>query len=290
MGVLAVAPEPRYIAAFQAGLRDNGYVDGQNVIIEFRYSQGRGEPFPSLAAELVDLRVDVIVAVTTPAARAAKGATTTIPIVFVAVGDPVASGVVASLARPGGNATGLSFFAEEAVGKQLEFIKQAVPRTSRVTMLWDQTASAMLDETERAARLLSLRLEFVEVKASDDFSTAFATVIKQQPDALVILPSALTFILAKRIVEFAASRHLPTIYPFREAVEGGGLMCYATLQPDLFKRAAGYVAKIFNGAKPADLPVERPTKFELVINLKTAKALGLTIPQSLLLRADQVIE
>src|SRR5262245_18059804 len=240
MGVLAVAPVPHYIAAFQAGLRDNGYVDGQNVLVEFRYSQGRDEHLSSLAADLVESRVDVIVAVTTPAARVAKGATTTIPIVFVAVGDPVASGVVASHARPGGYATGLSFFAEEAIGKQLEFIKQAVPRTSRVTVLWDQTASAMLSEAQRAARLLALRLEFVEVRAPDDLSTALATVIKQSPDAFVILPSALTFIHTKRIVEFAASRHLPTIYPFREAVEGGGLMCYATLQPDLFKRAAGY--------------------------------------------------
>ena len=282
--------------AFRQGLRDLGYVDGRNVVIEYRDAEGKFERLPTLAAELVALKVDVIVAGGTPAALAAKQATGTLPIVFAGPGDPVTSGLVTSLARPGGNVTGLSSFAPELVGKCLEQLKQAVPGVGRVAALWqpgglgERTDKDVLKEAEAAARALGVRLQFVEARGPEDFDRAFSEMTKARAGALTVLPGSMFVNERRRLVDLAAKNRLPAVYPWREGVADGGLMSYGPDLADLFRRAATYVDKILRGAKPGDLPVEQPTKFELVINLKTAKALGLTIPQSLLLRADQVIE
>jgi len=282
--------------AFRQGLRDLGYVDGRNVVIEYRDAEGKFERLPTLAAELVALKVDVIVAGGTPAALAAKQATGTLPIVFAGPGDPVTSGLVTSLARPGGNVTGLSSFAPELVGKCLEQLKQAVPGVGRVAALWqpgglgERTDKDVLKEAEAAARALGVRLQFVEARGPEDFDRAFSEMTKARAGALTVLPGSMFVNERRRLVDLAAKNRLPAVYPWREGVADGGLMSYGPDLADLFRRAATYVDKILKGAKPADLPVEQPTKFEFVINLKTAKALGLTIPQTLLLRADQVIE
>ena len=291
---LAAAPHLR--EAFLQGLRDLGYVEGRNVVIEYRDAEGTLERLPALAAELVSLKVDVIVAAVTAAALAAKQATRTIPIIFPAVSDPVATGLVASLARPGENATGLSFFAPELVGKSMDPLKEAVPGVSRIAVLWQPPAlaehqgKALLKAAEVAARTFRVRLQVVEARGPDDFERAFSEMTGARADALIVLTSA-TFVEARRrLVDLAAKSRLPAMYPLREFVDAGGLMSYGPNILDQFRRAATYVDKILKGAKPADLPVEQPTKFELVINLKTAKALGLTIPASVLVRADQVIE
>ena len=282
--------------AFVQGLRDLGYVEGRNVVIEYRSAEGKLEQLPALATELVGLRVDVIVAQSTVAALAAKHATRDIPIVFGAVSDPVATGLVATFARPGGNVTGSSFFAPELVGKSMELLKQVVPGVTRVAVLWQPPAfaeaqgKALLTVAEAAAQTLRVRLQVVEAGGPDDFDRAFSEMTRGRAEALAVLTSA-TFPMGRRhLLDLAAKSRRPVIYPFREDVEAGGLMSYGPNVSDLFRRAATYVDKILKGAKPADLPVEQPTKFELVINLKTAKALGLTIPPSLLARADQVIE
>jgi len=286
----------RLIEPFRQGLRDFGYVEGRSVVLEFRNAEGKRERFPMLAAELVALKVDVIVATGTPAALAAKQATATIPIVFLAVSDPVESGLVTSLARPGGNVTGLSNVAPQLVGKGLELLKQTVPGVSRVAVLWESGATgeradrATLAEAEVAGRALGVQLQFVEVRGPADFDRAFSDMTKRRAGALTVFPGAMLFGERKQLTELAAKNRLATVYPWREYVDAGGLMSYGPDLADSYRRAAGYVAKILKGAKPADLPVEQPTKFELVINLKTAKALGLTIPPSLLARADQVIE
>ena len=265
-------------------------------MIEYRDAEGKLERLPALAAELVALKVDVIVAAGTPAALAAKQATRTLPIVFAAAADPVASGLVTSLARPGGNVTGLSILAPELVGKCLEQLKQAVPGVSRVAVLWqpgglgERTEKDMLKGAEVAARALGVRLQFVEARGPADFDRAFSDMTRARAGALTVLASAMFFSERRRLVDLAAKNRLPAVYPLREFVDAGGLMSYGPNLADLFRRAATYVDKILKGAKPGDLPVEQPTKFELVINLKTAKALGLTIPPSLLQRADQVIE
>ena len=290
----SISATPRNREAFRQGLRELGWVEGQNIVIEYRYAEL--DRLPSLAAELVSLKVDVIMTQTTIAALAAKQATRSIPIVFGAVSDPVATGLVASFARPGENVTGSSFFAPELVGKSMELLKEAVPGVNPVAILWQPTAfaapqgKALLKAAEVAAQTLGVRLQVVEARGPDDFERAFTEMTRARANALVVLTSA-TFPVARRsLVELAAMTRLPAIYPFREDVEAGGLMSYGPSVSDLFRRAATYVDKILKGTKPADLPVEQPTKFELVINLKTAKALGLTIPQTLLLRADQVIE
>ena len=265
-------------------------------MIEYRYAEGKLERFPALAAELVALKVEVIVAPPTPAAQAAKQATKTIPIVFAGVGDPVTSGLVTSLARPGGNVTGLSGLSPELVGKCLEQLKQAVPGVSRVAVLWhpggqgERTERDMLKEAEVAARALGMRLQIVEARGTADFDRAFSDMTTARADALTVLPSNMFNNERRRLADLAAKNRLPAVYQFREYVDAGGLMAYGANLADLNRRAATYVDKILKGAKPADLPVEQPTKFELVINLKTAKALGLTIPQSVLLRADEVIQ
>ena len=287
---------PHLLEAFRQGLRDLGYTEGRNVVIEYRYSAGKSEQLPALAAELVALKVDVIVAANTPAALAAKRATRTIPIVCPAFPDPVATGLVTSFARPGGNVTGLSFFGPELVGKRMELLKQAMPGISRVAVLLVPTdvaegqGEATLKAAEVAARRLGVRLQIVEARGPGDIDRAFSDMTKERADALTLLGGRMLFEERGRVVKLAAKKRLPAVYGLKEYVDVGGLMAYGPNVQDLFRRAATYVDKILRGAKPADLPVEQPTKFELVINLKTAKALGLTIPPSLLARADQVIE
>ena len=282
--------------AFRQGLRDLGYVEGRNLVIEYRDAEGKADRLPALAAELVALKVDVIVAAGPPAALAAKQATRTLPIVFASSGDPVTSGLVTSLARPGGNVTGLSAVAPELVGKCLEQLKQAVPGVSRVAVLWqpgglgERTDKYILKEAEVAARALGVRLQFVEARGPADFDRAFSDMTRARAGALTVLSTPMFVSERRRLVDLAAKNRLPAVYPWREFVDAGGLMSYGPNLADMFRRAATYVDKILKGAKPADLPVEQPTKFELVINLKTAKALGLTIPPSLLGRADEVIQ
>ncbi len=284
----------RNLEAFRQGLSERGWAKGQNIVIEYRYAEGRVERFPSLAAELVSLKVDVIVVVSTPGARAAKEATTTIPIVMAYVFDPVGLGVVASLARPGGNVTGVAFVAgPEIAGKYLELLKEIVPKLSRVAVLSNPDSPAspfLLRETQAAAQVLAVKPQLLEVRSPNELEGAFAAMSRERADALLVLPHPFNFYHAKQIADLAAKSRLPAVYPFRESVEAGGLMAYAADAPDMFRRAATYVDKILKGAKPADLPVEQPTRFELVVNLKTAKALHLTIPRALLLRADQVVE
>jgi len=298
IGFLAgsLAANPHLPEAFRHGLRDLGYVEGRNVVIEYRDTEGKFERLPALAAELVALKVDVIVAVVTLEALAAKQATRTLPIVVAAAADAVGSGLVTSLARPGGNVTGLSILAPELVGKRLEHLKQAVPGVSRVAVLWhpgalgERTEKDMLKGAEVAARALGVRLQVVEARGPEDFDRAFSDMTRARAGALTVSPSPMFGSERRRLVALAAKNRLPAVYTLREYVDAGGLMAYGANGADLFRRAATYVDKILKGAKPADLPVEQPTKFELVINLKTAKALGLTIPQSILVRADEIIQ
>jgi putative ABC transport system substrate-binding protein len=287
---------PHLREAFLQGLRDLGYVEGRNVVIEYRDTEGKSERLPALAAELVALKVDVIVVGGTPQALTAKQATRTLPIVFVGASDPVRSGLVTSLARPGGNVTGLSALGPELVGKRLELLKQAVPGVDRVAVLWqpgalgERTEKDRLKEAEVAARALGVRLQFVEARGPADFDRAFSDMTGARAGALIVLGSPMFFIERRRLVDLAAKHRLPALHATRENVDGGGLMFYGYNLADSFRRAATYVDKILKGAKPGDLPVEQPTKFELVINLKTARTLGLTIPPSVLSRADQIIE
>jgi ABC-type uncharacterized transport system substrate-binding protein len=292
-----LAANPHMLEPFLQGLRDLGYVEGRNVVIEYRDAKGKYERLPALAAELVALKVDVIVVGGgTPGALAAKQATKTIPIVFSAAADPVGSGLVTSLARPGGNVTGLSSLAPDLVGKCLELLKQAVPGVSRVAALWEpgvlpeRTEKDMLKAADVAARALGVRLQVVEVRGPADFDRAFSDMTRARAGALAVFGGSVIFIERRRFVDLAAKHRLPAVYFSREFVDAGGLMAYGPDLADLLRRAATYVDKILKGAKPGDLPVEQPTKFELVINLKTAKALGLTIPPSLLGRADEVIQ
>jgi putative ABC transport system substrate-binding protein len=282
------------VEAFRQGLRELGYVEGRSILIEYRWADGRFDRLPALAADLARLAVDVIVASNTPAALAARNATGTIPIILVTSGDPVGSGLVASLARPGGNVTGLSQFSTLAMsGKQLELLKQAFPTVSHVAVLANPAnppTAGLLTETELAARPLGLRLRVVQVREPKEFDDAFAMMKNERVPALLVIPDPLVNDHRGRIVAFAATNRLPAIYPYRTFVDAGGLMSYGVDLSDLSRRAATYVDRILKGAKPAELPIEQPTKFELVINMKTAKALGLTIPPSLLQRADQVIE
>ncbi len=299
IGYLANNPasNPHLLDAFRRGLRDLGYVEGRNVVIEIRSAEGKPERFPALAAELVALKVDVIVTGGgTLSALAAKQATRTLPIVFTADADPVMSGLVTSLSRPGGNVTGLSVLEPELVGKGLEQLTQAVSGVSRVAVLWqpggwgEATEKDMLKGADVAARTLGVRLQFVEARGPADFDRAFSDMTRARAGALTLLTNTMFFIERRRLVDLAAKNRLPAVYGLREFVDAGGLMAYGPNAADLFRRAATYVDKILKGAKPGDLPVEQPTKFELVINLKTAKAFGLTIPQSVLGRADEVIQ
>jgi putative tryptophan/tyrosine transport system substrate-binding protein len=270
-----------------------GWIEGKNIVFERRYAENRVERLPELAAELVRLNVDVIVGLGTLAPLAAKGATTTIPIVMTAAGDPLGSGLVASLARPGGNVTGMSLMAPDLGGKRLELLKELLPRLARVAVLWNAAnpyPALVFKETQAAGRTLGIEVQSLEVRDPRDFDGAFEALRRQRPDALITVEDPLTFNYMKLIADFAAGQRLPTLHGFREDVAAGALMSYGANLADLFRRAAGYVDKILRGAKPADLPVQQPTKFDLVINLTTAKALGLEVPPTLLARADEVIE
>jgi len=298
VGYLSVAlgANPERLESFRQGLRDLGYVENRNVVIESRSADRHLERLDDLAAELVRLKVDVLVTDSTPPTLAAKKATRTIPIVFAATADAVGSGIVTTLARPGGNLTGLSFLAPELVGKCLEQLKEAVPRITRVAVLWEpgglgeSTQRDMLQQAEVAARALRLQLQLVEARAPGDFDKAFAQMIAGRAGAMTVLTSVMLFVEQKRLVDLAARNRLPAVYPWREPVDAGGFLSYGPNLNDLYRRAAYFVDKILKGARPGDLPVEQPTKFELVINLRTAKALGLDIPRSIRLRADQVIQ
>jgi putative tryptophan/tyrosine transport system substrate-binding protein len=295
IGVLEMRPRAlnANFDAFRQGLREFGYVEGQNFVIEYRSADGRPERFPGLATELVDLKVDLIVTRGTPAALAAEKATESIPIVMATSADPTRFGIVSSLARPGGNVTGLSTVAVELAGKRLELLKEAIPRIARIALIANMSSPAsgsQWRQMEAAARSLGFAPQLLDVRAPEDFARAFDIAIKQRADAVQVANDTLTQTNFRRIVDLSAKHRLPSMFASREFVDAGGLMAYGPNFTDLYRRAATYVDKILKGAKPADLPVEQPTKFELVINLKTAKALGLTIPQTLLLRADQVIE
>ena len=282
-----------FVEAFLEGMRALGYVEGQHFVLEYRAAAGHYERLPALAAELVQLQPEVIVTQGTPAALAAKDATTTIPIVMVGVGDPVASGLVASLARPGGNLTGLSVVVPELVGKQLEFLTDVLPTVSRVAVLWNPTNPGLAIQmrvAEAAAQRLGVQLYRVEARSPEALDSAFAAMTSAHAGALLVLVDNIFFEHRSRLAALAAISHLPTMHQDRAFVEAGGLISYAASPPDGWRHGATYVDKILKGAKPADLPVEQPTKFELVINLKTAKALGITMPPSLLLLADEVIQ
>ena len=279
--------------AFVEGLRERGYIEGQNLVIEFRYTEGQDERAPSLAAELVSLKPDLIVAHGTAQVRAVKQATGTIPIVMVGVIDPVGRGLVASLAHPGGNVTGLSDTAGlEIAGKRLQLLKEAVPKVSRVAVLYYSGVSLtpLREPFQAAARALDVTYELYGVRDPEEFEGAFTAMTKERAEALQVGPHPFWTGHVQRIVDLAAKSRLPAMYPGREFVEAGGLMAYQSNRPDIFRRIGFYVDKIFKGANPGDLPVEQPTRFELIINLKTAKALGLSIPPSLLMRAEEVIE
>jgi putative ABC transport system substrate-binding protein len=282
-----------FVEAFQQGLRSVGYSEGKNLVIEYRYAEGKLERLAELTAELVRIGVDVIVVSGARAIGEAKKATKTIPIVMTTIEDPVAMGIVASLARPGENITGLTNLAPELSGKRLDLLKEAFPKISRVAVLWPPGAAGAVvtfKETEVAARTLGIQLQSLEVRSPEDFEGAFRAATTGRARALLVLQSALTNAHRKLITDLAVKNRLPAMYTQKEYVESGGLMSYGVDARDLYRRAAVYVDKILKGAKPADLPVEQPTKFEFVINLKTAKQIGLTIPPNVLARADKVIK
>ena len=279
--------------AFMQGLRDLGYAEGENMVIEYRWADGKLDRLPGFVADLVHAKVDVIVSSATPAIRFAKEQTSTIPIVMAGVTDPVGVGFVSSLARPGGNITGLTHLAPDLSGKRLELLKEVVPRLQRVAVLWNPNQPgqpAAFKETQVAAQAMKVTLISMEARNRQEIERALSGMGKEHPQALFELPDPLTFFNRELITEFAAKYKLPAMYGFREYVDAGGLISYGTSFPDLFRRAATYVDKILKGTKPAELPVEQPMKFELVINLKTAKQIGLTIPPNVLARADKVIK
>ena len=281
------------LPALIESLRQLGWIEGKTIVIEYRYAENRNDRLPELAAELVRLKVDVIAAAGTLAALAAKHATATIPIVMTSAGDPIENGLVASLAQPGGNVTGLSLMMADVSGKRLELLKELVPGLSRVAVLWNSTnpyPTTVFKETRDAARTLKVEVQSLEVKGPADFATVFELARQRRPDALFTIDDPLTLSQLHQILDFAAANRLPASYGIHEFAAAGGLMAYGASIPDLYRRAATFVDKILHGAKPRELPVEQPTKFELVVNLKTAKALGLTVPQTLLVAADEVIE
>jgi len=284
---------PHLLGAFSHGLREHGYMEGKNVLLELRYGEARAERLPGLAAELVRLKVDVIVAIPNPSIEAVRKATQTIPIVMPIGSDPVGVGFVASLARPGGNITGLSAYSPELNGKRLEIFKETVPKLSQVALLMSPNVRGNaidLKDTESAARSLHIRTESLKVESLSDLGGVFKTMTKERFDAFVVFPGQPTlFAHRKQVVELAAKSRLPGMYPLADYVETGGLISYGVNNREMFRRAAAYVDKILKGANPAELPIEQPTKFELVINLKTAKQIGLTIPPNVLARADRVI-
>jgi len=293
LGAASASSYAPFVEAFRQGMHDRGYVEGKNVAVEYRWAEGKYDRLPDLAAELVRLKVDVIVTHGTPGTLAAKQATAPIPIVMTVVGDPVGSGLVASLARPGGNITGTSIFAPELGPKRLELLKEALPRVSRVAVLWNADNpinGPTVKSIEKLAQTLKTQLQEVQVREPSEFDKAFSSMVAKRADALLVLEDAMLNDQAKQIADRAAKSRLPTVFGFGGAVDVGGLMAYEASWPDLWRRSATFVDKIFKGAKPAELPVEQASKFQLVINLKTAKQIGVTIPQSFLFRADKVIK
>jgi ABC-type uncharacterized transport system substrate-binding protein len=294
IGVLSFRSVPGPLEeAFREGLRERGYVEGQNVAIEWRFADGRDDRFPELAAELVRLGADVIVSMSSTATRAAQQATATIPIVMAHGGDPVGAGLVASFARPGANVTGVSSIAQQLAGKRLELVKEAFPSASRMAVLWNPTNPAKppeWGETQRAAATLGVQLVSAEVRSADDFDAAFQAVAASRADSLLVFQESLTIAHRPRIAAFALQQRLPSMSEDPAFPVAGGLMAYGSNDVDLRRLAATYVDKILKGAKPADLPIEQPTRFVFAINLKTAQALGLTVPQSLLVQATELIQ
>ncbi|HEV8311397.1 MAG TPA: ABC transporter substrate-binding protein [Methylomirabilota bacterium] len=293
LGNSTAALETNLVEPFRKGLRDLGYIEGANSQIEYRWAAGQYERFPALIAELIALKVDVIVTAGTPAALAVKKATTSIPLVMVAVGDPVGTSLAASLSRPGGNATGLSSIAPDMEGKRLELLREVLPKVSHIAVLWNPANLFHVGSSKQArdaAQAMRIKLQFFAARSTEELADAFAAIVKDRPQALVVFADRVFLHNRTRIVDFALASHLPTAVTHQELVDTGGLMSFGANYPDMHRRAAIYVDKILKGAKPGDLPIEQPTRFELVINLKTAKALGLTIPASVLLRADRVVE
>ena len=294
IGILEPIPAAQNAANLEAlrrGLRDHGYVEGRNLVIEYRSADGRAERFPELVSELIALKMDLIVTRGTPAARAAKNATETIPVIMATMGDP--SAIVATFAHPGGNITGVTTFSTELSAKRVEILKELVPSLSRVGLLHNMGNPAVppeWEETQRAARLLGLQAELLDVRSQADLARAFQLAIQQDVHGLVIGADGLIQLHQQPILEFVARNRLPAVYPARDYVSAGGLIAYGVNYPDLYYRFASLVDKIFKGTKPSEIPVEQPTRFEMVINLKTAQTLGLTVPESLIARADEVIE
>ena len=302
VGVLFIGGRNQpHLESFKQGLKERGYTEGKNILLDYRYAEGNVDRLPSLAAELVQLKVDVIVTTSGNSARAATRVTRTIPIVLTTGADPVKSGLAESLAKPGGNVTGLSVIEEDLSGKRVEILKETFPKMTRMAYLWNPLAVSYSEagapsgnpsyvQAKKAAETLGVQLLSYKIRTLAEIEKAFADMLKVRPHALLVLQSPVMTLNSKRIVDLALEQQLPGMYPSNQFAQEGGLMAYGPLIGDLYRRAADYVDKILKGAKPADLPVEQPTKFELVINMKTAKALGLTIPPSLLVRADQVVE
>jgi putative ABC transport system substrate-binding protein len=293
MGNSTAALEANLVGAFRDGLHELGYEEGRNIIIEYRWADGKYERFPALVAELIAAKVDVIVTAGTPAALAVKKATTTVPLVMVAVGDPVGTGLVPSLARPGGNLTGLSSIAPDLEGKRLDILREVVPTLSHVAILFNSLNPfhvASMRQAHAAAQAMGIKLQQHDIRKSEDLDGAFAAIRNERPDALLILADRVFLHNRQRMMDFTEEQHLPSINAYTELVEAGGLMSYGPSYEDMHKRAAIYVDKIIKGAKPADLPIEQPSKFTFNINLKVAKALGLSVPSSLVTLADKVIE
>ena len=293
MGNSTAALEANLVGPFREGLRELGYQEGRNIVIEYRWAEGKYERFPTLIAELLAANVNVIVTAGTPASLAVKKATSSVPLVMIAVGEPVATGLVASLARPGGNITGVTSISPEIEGKRLELLREVVPGLSHIAVLWNAGSPVQViqeRETRVAADALGMKMLSLGVRTLEEIEGAFETMLRERPEALFVLADRLFLHHRKRIMDFAVEHRLPGVHAYRELVEVGGLMCYGPSYADMHRRAATYVVRIMKGEKPADLPVERPVKFELVLNLKAAKALDLEIPPTLLARADEVIE
>jgi putative ABC transport system substrate-binding protein len=285
--------EANLVGPFREGLRDLGYVEGQNILIEYRWAEGKYDRFPALIAELIALKVEVIVTAGTPATLAVKKATTSVPLVMIAVGDPVGTGIIPSLSRPGGNITGLTSISPELDGKRLELLREVIPNLSHIAVLWNAASPLQVvgeRQTQAAAQVLRMKVLSLGVRTQEEIEDALATIVRERPGALLVLADRLFLQHRARIMAFATKHRLPGVHAYRELVEAGGLMSFGPSYAGMHKRAAYFVDRILKGTKPADLPVEQPTRFELVINLKTAKALGLTIPPSVLIRADEVIQ
>jgi putative ABC transport system substrate-binding protein len=293
LGNSTAALEGNLIEPFREGLRDLGYVEGKNIVIEWRWAEGKYERFPALIAELIASKIDLIVTAGTPASLAVKKATTSIPLVMIAVGDPVGTGLIASLAHPGGNITGLTSIAADLEGKRLELLREVTPTLSHVAVFWNPASPFQVvaeKEVQAAAQLLRMKVLSLGLQAPEQFDDAFATIRRERPGALLVLADRLFLHNRARIMDFATKHRLPGVHAYAELVEAGGLMSYGPSYPGMHRRAAYFVDRILKGTKPADLPVEQPAKFELVINLKAAKQIGVTIPPSVLYRADRLIK